>query len=97
MRRPSLFDLADFQQYLERPVDYWRDFGRRCAVHLQQKTIIPFRTGEIEGFVKRVPARVTAETGLRLSPERAKAFTEGLHGSGPASDGTSLHVPPEKI
>lgn len=74
-----MFDLADFQQYLERPVDYWRDFGRRCAVHLQQQTtIMPFRKGEMEGFAKRVLARMIAQTGLRLSPERAQAFAEGM-------------------
>jgi hypothetical protein len=73
-----MFDLADFQQYLERPVDYWRDFGRRCAVPLQQKTITPFHPGEIERFAKRVLARMTAETGLQLSPERAQAFAEGM-------------------
>jgi hypothetical protein len=73
-----MFNLADFQQYLERPVDYWRDFGRRCVVLLQQKTIIPFRPGEIERFATHVLARMTAETGLRLSPERAQAFAEGM-------------------
>ncbi len=73
-----MFDLADFQQYLEQPVDYWQDFGRRCAAHLQQKTTIPLRKGEIEGFVKRVLARMTAETGLQLAPERAQAFAEGM-------------------
>ena len=73
-----MFELAEFQQYLERPIDYWRDFGRRCAVHLQQKTIIPFRPGEMERFAKRVLARMTAETGLQLSPERAQAFVEDM-------------------
>jgi hypothetical protein len=73
-----MFELAEFQQYLEQPVDYWRDFGRRCAAHLQQKTIIPFRPGEMERFAKRVLVRMTAETGLQLSHERAKAFTEGM-------------------
>jgi len=42
-----VFDLANFQQYLERPVDYWRDFGRRCAVHIQQQTTIPFRKARV--------------------------------------------------
>lgn len=73
-----MFDLTDFQQYLERPVDYWWDFGRRCAVHLQQQTTIPFRQGEMKRFAKRVLARMTAETGLRLSPEQAQAFAEGM-------------------
>jgi len=73
-----MFELAEFQQYLERPIDYWRDFGRRCAVHLQQRTIIPFRPGEMERFAKRVLARMTVETGLQLSPERAQAFVEGM-------------------
>ena len=73
-----MFDLAEFQQYLERPVDYWRDFGRRCTIHLQQQTTIPFRQGEMERFVKRVLARMTAETSLQLSPERAQAFAEGM-------------------
>lgn len=73
-----MLDLADFQHYLERPVDYWRDFGRRCAIHLQQQTTIPFRKGEMERFAKRVLARMTAETGLQLSPERAQAFAEGM-------------------
>ncbi len=73
-----MFDLAEFQQYLERPVGYWRDSGRRCAVHLQQQTTIPFRKGEMERFAKRVLARMTAETGLQLSPERAQAFAEGM-------------------
>ena len=73
-----MFNLADFQQYLERPIDYWRDFGRRCAVHLQQQTITPLRKGETDGFTKRVLARMTAQTGLRLSPEWAQAFAEGM-------------------
>ena len=73
-----MFDLADFQQYLERPVDYWRDFGRRCAVRLQQQTTIPFRKGEMRGFAKRVLARMTAEIGLQSSPERAQACAEGM-------------------
>lgn len=73
-----MFELAEFQQYLERPIDYWRDFGRRCAVHLQQKTIIPFRPGEMERFAKRVLARMIAVTGLQLSPERAQAFVEDM-------------------
>jgi hypothetical protein len=30
-----MFEPFDFQEYLERPVDYWRDFGCRYAVHLQ--------------------------------------------------------------
>lgn len=55
-----MFDLADVQQYLERPVEYWQDFGRRCALHVQQL------------------ARMTAETGLQMSPERAQAFVEGM-------------------
>jgi hypothetical protein len=46
---------------LERPVDYWQDFGRRCAGHLQQQTTIPFRKGEMEGFVKRVLAQMGEE------------------------------------
>ena len=71
-----MFNLEDFQQYLERPVDYWRDFGRRCAAHLQQQTITPLRKGEIDGFTKRVLARMTTETGLRLSPERAKVVND---------------------
>jgi hypothetical protein len=73
-----MFEPFDFQQHLERPVDYWRDFGHRCAVHLQQQTTIPFRKGEIDGFTKRVLACMTVETGLRLSPERAQAFAEGM-------------------
>ncbi len=73
-----MFDLADFQQYLDGPVDYWRDFGRRCAASLRQKTITPFCKGEIEGFTKRVLARMTAETGLQLSPERAQAKASGM-------------------
>lgn len=73
-----MFDLADSQQYLERPVDYWWDFGRRCAVHLQQQTTIPFCKGEMGRFAKRVLARMAAETGLQLSPERAQAFAEGM-------------------
>ncbi len=73
-----MFDPAGLQQYLERPVDYWRDFGRRCATHLQQKTTTPFRPAEMERFAKRVLARMTVETGLQLSPERAQAFAEGM-------------------
>ena len=73
-----MIEPADFQQYLERPVDYWRDFGRRCAVHLQQQTTIPFSPGEMGRFARRVLARMTAETGLQLSPERAQAFAEGM-------------------
>jgi hypothetical protein len=73
-----MFDLADFHLYLEQPVDYWRDFGRRCAAHLQRQTTIPFHKGEMKGFAKRVLARMTAETGLQLSPERAQAFAEGM-------------------
>lgn len=72
-----MFDPEDFQQYLDRPPDYWRDFGRRifASLSIMGKTLA---STEIDDFITNVLARMTAETGKRLSEDRAKAFTEGM-------------------
>lgn len=35
----------------------------------------------MERFAKRVLARMIAETGLQLTPERTQAFAEGMQGA----------------
>ncbi len=72
-----MFDPEDFQRYLDQSPDYWRDFGRRCAASLSMigKTLVPT---EVDSVITNVLARMTAETGGRLSEDRAKAFAEGM-------------------
>ena len=72
-----MFDPEDFQRYLDQPVDYWRYFGRRCAMglSLEGKTLLP--TG-VDSVITNVLAKMTAQTGGRLSEDRAKAFAEGM-------------------
>ncbi len=72
-----MFDPGDFQRYLDQPPDYWRDFGRRVCASLSMmgKTLDPT---EVDSFIASVLARMTAETGGRLSEDRAKAFAEGM-------------------
>lgn len=72
-----MFDLGDFQNYLDQPPAYWEDFGRRCAIGLRRMAS-PLNDAQLERVIGTTLTRMAAETGRTLEPERATAFAKGM-------------------
>jgi hypothetical protein len=75
-----MFDLGDFQNYLNQPPAYWEDFGKRCATGLRRMASA-LNDAQLEHVIGATLARMATETGKTLDPERAAAFTEGMRES----------------
>ena len=72
-----MFDNQDFQQYLNGPVEYWSDFGKRCALAIRERGI-SLSKEQLERTISNTLTRITKDTGATIGLEQATAFSNSM-------------------